>query len=60
MTPTQADPVRATNSPDHENDFESRVYTWYDPDAAAFGLDDPLAELEPLIDEDALATVDLG
>ena len=60
MTPTQTDPVRATISPGHEVDAESRVYVWYDPDAAAFDLDDPLADLEPLTDEDALATVDRG
>jgi hypothetical protein len=60
MTSTQADPVRATTSPDHEPDVGSHVYVWYDPDAATFDLDDPLADLEPLIDEDALATVEKG
>jgi hypothetical protein len=60
MTITQTDRVRATTSPDHEADVESHVYGWYDPDAATFDLDDPLAELEPLTDEDALATVDLS
>jgi hypothetical protein len=58
MTPTQTDPVRATTSPDREDDVESHVYVWYDPDAAAFDLDDPLADLESITDEDALAIVD--
>ena len=58
MTTAQTDPVRAALHDTPGDDVEGHAYAWYDPDAAAFDLDDPLAELEPLTDEDAFATVD--
>jgi hypothetical protein len=60
MTTAQVDPVRAARPGTPHDDVEGHGYTWYDPDAAAFDLDDPLADLEPLSDEDAAATVDWG
>ena len=60
MTTARTDPVRAANPDVPEDDVKVHVYSWYDPDAAAFDFDDPLAELEPLTDEDALATADKG
>jgi len=58
MTTAQTDPVRAAQVETPRDEIQA--YAWYDPDAAAFDFDDPLAELEPLTDEDALATVDKG
>lgn len=60
MTIAQTDPVRAAQVETPRDDTQARGYAWYDPDAAAFDFDDPLAELEPITDEDALATVDKG
>jgi hypothetical protein len=57
MTTARTDPVRAI--PDvSEEDVVVRVYSWYDPDAAAFDMPDPLADLEPLSDEDVIAIAD--
>jgi len=59
MTTARTDPVRAI--PDvSEEDVVVRVYSWYDPDAAAFDMPDPLADLEPLSDEDVIAIADRG
>jgi len=60
MTTAQTDPVRAAQVETPRDEIQADGYAWYDPDAAAFDFDDPLAELEPLTDEDALATVDKG
>ena len=60
MTTAQTDPVRAAYPEDPRDDNPVHVYAWYDPDAATFDLDDPFADLEPLTDEDAFATVDKG
>ena len=51
MTITKPDLV-GPPAPDVEVDVASHTYAWYDPDAAAFELADPLAELDPLADED--------
>ena len=58
MTTAQADPVRAATPTVSHDDVEAHAYAWYDPDAAAFDLDNSLDELEPLQDEDALAAFD--
>jgi hypothetical protein len=60
MITAQTDAVRAAQVETLRDDTQAHRYAWYDPDAAAFDLDDPLAELEPLTDEDTLATVDKG
>jgi hypothetical protein len=60
MTTARTDPVRAANPDVPEDDVKVHVYSWYDPDAAAFDLPDPLGDLDLLSDEDALATVDVG
>jgi hypothetical protein len=58
MTTARTDPVRAAIPAVPEDDVEAHVYSWYDPDAAAFDLPDPLADLEPFTDEDAVAIAD--
>ena len=52
MTLAQTAPVRVAN-PDVDDDREAHVYAWYDPDAAAYDLPDPLADLDPLSDEES-------
>jgi hypothetical protein len=58
MTTARTDPVRAANPDVPEDDVKVHVYSWYDPDAAAFDMPDPLADLEPLSDEDVIAIAD--
>lgn len=58
MTTARTDPVRAAIPDVSEEDVVVRVYSWYDPDAAAFDMPDPLADLEPLSDEDVIAIAD--
>ena len=53
MTLAQTDPVRAATQDALDDDREARVYAWYDPDAAAFDLRDPLADVDLLSDEEA-------
>jgi hypothetical protein len=53
LAPT--DPARVALPDDPRDDAESHAYAWYDPDSAAFDVDDPLAELDPLADEDGVA-----
>jgi hypothetical protein len=60
MITAQTDPLRAAQVETLRDKTQAHGYAWYDPDAAAFDFDDPLAELEPLTDEDALASVDKG
>jgi hypothetical protein len=57
MTTAQTDPVRAATPDDRQDRVEARASGWYDPDSAAFDLDDPLADLEPA-DEDTFAAVE--
>jgi hypothetical protein len=58
MTTARTDPVRAAIPDVPEDDVEVHVYSWYDPDAAAFDMPDPLADLEPLSDQDVVAIAD--
>ena len=58
MTTAQADPVWAATPNASQDDVDAHAYTWYDPDAAAFDLDESLDELGPLPDGDALAAFD--
>jgi hypothetical protein len=53
MTLAPADPSRATTPADTQDRVAARTSAWYDPDAAAFDFDDPLADLDP--DEEAIA-----
>jgi hypothetical protein len=56
MTLAPPDPSRVTTSDDSQDEVPAHAYAWYDPDAAAFGLDDPLADLEP--DDEDVADYD--
>jgi hypothetical protein len=58
MTTARTDPVRAAIPDVSEDDVEVRVYSWYDPDAAAFDLSDPLGDIDLLSDEDVVAIAD--
>jgi hypothetical protein len=60
MTLAQTDPVRAATPDVPEDDVEGHVYAWYDPDAAAYELPDPLDALESLSDEDAASAFGWG
>ena len=60
MTLAQTDPVRAAITDVPEDDVEGHVYGWYDPDAAAYELPDPLDALDPLSDEDAASAFGWG
>ena len=57
MTTARTDPVRAA-IPDVSEENVVRGYSWYDPDAAAFDLPDPLGDLDLLSDEDVVAIAD--
>ena len=54
MTTAQADPVRAAIPDASEDNVETHLYRWYDPDAADYDLADPLADVDALSDEDAV------
>lgn len=58
MTTARTDPVRAAIPDVPEDDLKVQVYSWYDPDAAAFDLPDPLGDLDLLSDEDVVAIAD--
>ena len=58
MTTARTDPVRAAIPDDPEDDVKVHAYSWYDPDAAAFDLPDPLGDLDLLSDEDVVAIAD--
>jgi hypothetical protein len=60
MPTAQTDPVGAAKPDVADDDREMRVYAWYDPDAAAYDLPDPLAGLDPLSDEDSVPPFDWG
>jgi hypothetical protein len=60
MTTAQTDPVRAAIPEGPKDAIRGYAYEWYDPDAAAFDIEDVFADLEPLSDEDAAAIVDWG
>jgi len=53
MTMTKPDRFGPTAPEDAEIDLRGHTYTWYDPDAAAFELADPPADLDPFDDEDS-------
>ena len=59
MTLTHPDPVRAAIPNDPDQDVVAHGYTWYDPDAAAYELEDRLEDLD-LSDEDVVAIPDRG
>jgi hypothetical protein len=58
MTTARPYPVRAAIPNVREDDVEVHIYSWYDPDAAAFDTPDPLADTELLADEDVVAIAD--
>lgn len=60
MTTARIDPMRAITLGDPEDGVQGHAYAWYDPDAADFDAPDPLADLEPLADEEVTAAVDRG
>jgi hypothetical protein len=60
MTLAETDTVRAADPDVADDDREAHVYAWYDPDAAAFDLPDPLVELDPLSDEESVPPFDWG
>ena len=47
MTLAPPDPSRVTPPDDPQDTVPAHAYAWYDPDAAAIDLDDPLADLDP-------------
>ena len=58
MTTARTDPVRAAIPDVPEDDVKVHVYSWYDPDAAAFDMPDPQADTELLSDEDVVTIAD--
>jgi hypothetical protein len=54
MTLAHPGPVRAALPDEPDEDVVAHGYAWYYPDSAAYELSDPLDELDPLSDEDAV------
>jgi hypothetical protein len=56
MTLAPPDPSRAAIPDDSQDQVPAHAYAWYDPDAAAFDIDDQWADLDP--DDEELADFD--